>query len=1012
MHMIEKKRRAKAGPLQKTAARHKSVSVKKPGKALQAVPEQNLLRKIDDKSFTIVGIGASAGGLEAFEQFFTHMPSDSGMAFILVSHLDPTHKSILGDLLQRYTNMAIFQVEDGMVVEPNCLYLIPPNRDMSILHGSLQLFEPAVSQGIRHPIDFFFRSLAEDQGEKAIGIVLSGTGTEGALGLKAIKGEGGLVLAQEAATAKYDGMPASAIATGIIDYVLPPDKMPEQILNYIQRPYSRPLLPVETPTGKSQDLLQKVFVLIRAQTGHDFSLYKQNTILRRIEKRMAIHQIERLTDYVTYLRGNPPETEALFKELLIRVTNFFRDPEAFEVLKTKILPLLFKNRPVDTPLRIWVPGCSTGEEAFSLAIIVREYLHELKKNHKIQIFATDIDNSAVEIARAGVYSESIAVDVSPERLGAFFVKKGSTFKVKEEIREMVVFAAQNLVKDPPFSRLDMISCRNLLIYLNAELQKKVLPLFGYSLKPDGILFLGSSETIGDHADLFSVLDKKWKIYKAKRSIGAPLSFGAQAAVSRDTGSKLKQAPEIKKSGAPGIGMLTEQLLLESYAPPCVIVDEKGDIFYIHGKTGAFLEPASGKARLNVLEMARDGLRLEMRTALRTAVSRGKDVLVSGLHVKTHGGFLTVNLEVRSIKKPEHLRGLVMVVFHEVAQVKQEKPARGKALPPESSRRHIAELEEELKSTKEHLQSAIEQLETSNEELKSTNEELQSSNEELQSTNEEIETSKEELQSVNEELMTVNAELQNKIDELMQASSDMSNLLTGTQIATLFLSNDLIIRRFTPTATDIINLIQTDMGRPLSDIALKLEYQELAQDARDVLQTLASKEKEVHGNNGRWYLMRIMPYRTLANVIDGVVITFIDITEQKKTQEALRTALDFSEGIVETVREPLVVLDADLRVMRTNEAFYKTFKVAPADIEKKLIYELGSRQWDIPALRDLLEKVLPENTQVRDFVVDHEFPGIGPKKMLLNARKVVNQDVQKPTILLAIEDVTDRQHHEE
>ncbi len=459
-------------------------------------------------------------------------------------------------------------------------------------------------------------------------------------------------------------------------------------------------------------------------------------------------------------------------------------------------------------------------------------------------------------------------------------------------------------------------------------------------------------------------------------------------------------------------MLTEQLLLESYAPPCVIVDEKGDIFYIHGKTGAFLEPASGKARLNVLEMARDGLRLEMRTALRTAVSRGKDVLVSGLHVKTHGGFLTVNLEVRSIKKPEHLRGLVMVVFHEVAQVKQEKPARGKALPPESSRRHIAELEEELKSTKEHLQSAIEQLETSNEELKSTNEELQSSNEELQSTNEEIETSKEELQSVNEELMTVNAELQNKIDELMQASSDMSNLLTGTQIATLFLSNDLIIRRFTPTATDIINLIQTDTGRPLSDIALKLEYQELAQDARDVLRTLALKEKEVRGNNGRWYLMRIMPYRTLANVIDGVVITCIDITEQKKTQEALRDALDFSEGIVETVREPLVVLDADLRVMRTNEAFYKTFKVPPVDTEKKLIYELGSRQWDIPALRELLEKVLPENTQVRDFVVDHEFPGIGPKKMLLNARKVVNQDVQKPTILLAIEDVTDRQHHEE
>ena len=1005
--MAEKKRRAKAKSLRKTTARHKSSSAKKPGKALRLVLQQNPVRENDSKSFTIVGIGASAGGLEAFEQFFRHMPADSGMAFILVSHLDPTHKSILGDLLTRYTTMDIFQAEDGLVVKPNCVYLIPPNKDMSILHGSLQLFEPAKSQGIRHPIDFFFRSLAEDRGEKAIGIVLSGTGTEGALGLKAIKGEGGLVLAQEVKTAKYDGMPASAIATGLVDYVLSPDKMPEQLLNYIRRPYSRPLLPLETPMGRSQDLLQKIFVLIRAQTGHDFSLYKQNTILRRVQKRMAIHQIERLTDYVTYLRNNPLESDALFKELLIRVTNFFRDPEAFEALKTKILPQLLKNMPVDTPLRMWVPGCSTGEEAYSLAIIVRECLQELKKNFKVQIFATDIDSSAVETARAGIYAESITVDVSPERLARFFVKKGSTYKVKEEVRETVVFAVQNLAKDPPFSRLDLISCRNLLIYLNSVLQKKVLPLFSYSLKHDGILFLGSSETIGDHADLFSVLDKKWKIYKVKRSAGAQLSVDPRSAALRETGANLKQAPGPKKPGDPGIGDLTEKLLLENYAPACVIVDEKGDIFYFHGRTGAYLEPASGKARLNVLEMAREGLRLEMRTALRTAVRRKKDVLFNGLHVKANGSFQTVDLEVKYITKPEHLRGLAMVVFHEVLQAKRGKPARGKSLPPEKSNRHIAELELELKSTKEHLQSTIEELETSNDELNSTNEELQSSNEELQSTNEEIETSKEELQSVNEELMTVNAELQNKIDELMQANSDMINLLTGTQIATLFLSNDLLIRRFTPTATDIINLIQTDMGRPISDIASKLEYRELAQDAKDVLKTLVSREKEVRGNNGRWYLLRIMPYRTIANVIDGVVITFIDITEQKKTQETLRDALDFSEGIVETMREPLVVLNADLRVIRTNEAFYKTFRVAPADTEKKLIYELGSRQWDIPALRELLEKVLPENTQVRDFVVDHEFPGIGRKKMLLNARTIVKQGAQARTILLAIENVTER-----
>jgi len=1004
---MTKNKDIKKKSLKKTAVRFTSSSAKKPVKALRPVVKLNSLRENGSKSFTIVGIGASAGGLEAFEQFFSNMPPDSGMAFIVVSHLDPTHKSILGDLLKRYTNMEVFQAQDGMAVKPNCVYLIPPNRDMSILHGSLQLFEPAKSQGIRHPIDFFFRSLAEDQGEKAIGIVLSGTGSEGALGLKAIKGEGGLVLAQEVKSAKYDGMPSSAIATGIIDYVLSPDKMPAQLLNYIRRPYSRPLLPVETPTGKSQDLLQKIFVLIRAQTGHDFSLYKQNTILRRIEKRMAIHQIERLTDYVTYLRNNPAETEALFKELLIRVTNFFRDPNAFEVVKTKILPLLLKNRPVDTPLRIWVPGCSTGEEAYSLAIIVREYLQELKKNVKVQIFATDIDGTSVETARAGIYPESITVDVSPERLARFFVKKGATYKVKEDIREMVVFAAQNLVKDPSFSRLDMISCRNLLIYLNSALQKKVLPLFGYSLKPEGILFLGSSETIGDHADLYSVLDKKWKLYKVKRSAGAPLPVAPRSAALRDIDDTVPQDPGPRKPGAPGIGALTEQLLLESYAPPCVIVDEKGDIFYVHGRTGAYLEPASGKARLNVVEMAREGLRLELRTALRTAVSRGKNVLVNGLHVKANGGFLTVNLEIKYIKKPEHLQGLAMVVFHEVLQTKREKPSQGKSLPRDKSNRHVAELETELKYTKEHLQSTIEELETSNEELKSTNEELQSSNEELQSTNEELETSKEELQSVNEELLTVNAELQSTIDELMHASSDMNNLLSGTQIATIFLSNDLRLRRFTPAVADIISLIQTDMGRPVSDIALKLEYRELAQDANDVLRTLASREKEVRGDNGRSYLMRIMPYRTVKNVIDGVVITFIDITEQKNTQEALRDALAFFEGIVETVREPLVVLDADLRVVLTNKAFYKTFKVAPADTEKKLIYELGDRQWDIPALRELLEQVLPGKSQFNNVRVDHEFPGIGHRTMALNAREIFQQRTQTKAILLAIEDVTDR-----
>jgi two-component system CheB/CheR fusion protein len=959
----------------------------------------------------VVGIGASAGGLEAFEQFFSHMPTDSGMAFVLIPHLDPTHKSILADLLKRYTTMPIVQAEDGMRVKADAVYIIPPNKDMAIMHGTLQLLDPVTSQGIRHPIDFFFRSLAEDQREKAVCIVLSGTGTEGAQGLRSVKGEGGLVLVQDVKTAKYDGMPSSAIATGLVDYVLPPDKMAEQLLNYIRRPWSRPLPPVEAQAGRSHDLLQKIYALLRSQTGHDFSLYKQNTIIRRIEKRMTVHQIERLQDYVAYLRDNLPETEALFKELLIRVTNFFRDPEAFEVVKDRVLPHVLKNHPEDTPLRIWVPGCSTGEEAYSLAIIVREHLLKIRKNIKVQIFATDIDSGGIETARAGVYAEGITVDVSTERLGRFFARKGADYKVKEEIREMVVFAVQNVVKDPPFSRLDMISCRNLLIYLSAALQKRILPLFSYSLRPEGILFLGSSETIGDHADLFSVVDKKWKIFKVKRSVGAmlPPDQHADATVA---GVAAERTLEAKRPGDAAIGELIDQLLLEKYTPPCVIADGKGDILYIHGRTGAYLEPSSGKARLNIVEMAREGLQLELRSALRKAGSGKKDVLIRGLQVESNEGFRPVDLEVRYIKNPEHLRGLVMIVFHPVSPAGTGKTARTRALRREKSRSQKTELELELRATKDHLQGTIEELETSNEELKSVNEELQSSNEEMQSSNEELETSKEELQSVNEELMTVNTELQSKIDELFQANSDMSNLLAGTQVATIFLNNDLRIKRFTPAVTDVINLIQTDAGRPLSDIASKLEYDDMVKDAAEVLRTLASTEKSVRGRDGSSYLIRIMPYRTVANVIDGVVITFIDMTEQKRTQEALSEALGFLDGIVETLREPLVVLDADLRVLRANDAFYRLFQVIPADTREKRIYELGSHQWDIPALRELLEKVLPENTLVRDYPVDQEFPGIGRRKMLLNARKVVGEETQMRAILLVFEDITEREERHE
>jgi two-component system, chemotaxis family, CheB/CheR fusion protein len=957
-----------------------------------------------DTFFPIVAIGASAGGLEAFEQFFKNMPQDSNMAFVLIPHLSPEHKSIMPELLARFTKMSITQAENGVKVKPNSVYIIPPDKDLSILHGKLQLLDPVERRGMRHPVDFFFRALAQDQGDKAVCIVLSGTGTEGALGLKAVKGEGGLVLVQDPKTAKYDGMPGSAVATGLADYVLPPEQMPAYLLAYIKSPIHRLAPSLEIPETNPLDALQKIFVLIRAKTGHDFSQYKHNTVMRRIERRMAVLQVEDPADYLIYLRNNQQEIEALFKELLIRVTNFFRDAEAFEALKDKALPAIFQDKPRDQPVRVWVPGCSTGEEAYSLAIIFHEYNQKQKEKHKIQVFATDIDSGAIEMARSGIYPASISADVSFERLSRYFTKKDTVYKIKDEVREMVIFAEHDINKNSPFSKVDLISCRNLLIYMGAELQKRVLPLFRYALNPAGILFLGSSETIGDNTDLFSVVDKKWRIFKARRTETMPIA-PIDLRPAKTIAVAPLQTPGKKKVRDTSVAEMTEKYLLSRYAPSGAVVDREGAIVYLHGRTGKYLEPATGKANLNILDMAREGLLHDLRSALRHASAKKADTTIESIQVKTNGSFQTINLDVHYLKEPEHLRGLLLVVFTDVLSLKPEKEGRQKTASEKKLRQRAEELEFDLKSTKEHLQTTIEELETSNEEMQSSNEELQSANEELQSTNEELETSKEELQSSNEELMTVNAELQNKMEELAQANNDMTNLLASTKIATIFLDNELHIKRFTPDTTGVINLIQSDVGRPLTDISLKIEYPELVKDAQGVLRSLAMKEKVVRHVEGTWYLVRTIPYRTSTNVIEGVVITFVEITEQKRMQ-ALQDTLAFFRGVVDTVREPLVVLDPALRVISANKTFYDMFKVVPEDTEQKLIYELGNRQWDIPAFRTALEEILPKSAVLNDFFVEHDFSGIGRKKMLLNARRIVHEGAETQAILLAIEDVTE------
>ncbi len=859
-------------------------SIRTAVKATSALPTDELHRT--GGRFPIVGIGASAGGLEALEQFLRHVPADSGMAFVIVQHLDPTHKGIMVELLQRATTMTVAQVRDRMRVEPNRVYVIPPNKDLSILHGVLHLLPPEAPRGLRLPIDFFFRSLAADRQEQSIGVILSGMGTDGTLGIRTIKEKAGVVFVQDPATAKFDGMPRSAIDAGLADVVAPAEELGDRIIGYLH--HAPHITRAETPLeSKTQGALEKIFILLRAQTGHDFSLYKRSTLYRRIERRMGIHQLDKISAYVRFLQENAQETQLLFKELLIGVTSFFRDPAAWDHLKKEVLPALLADRPAGQPLRAWSPGCSTGEEAYSLAMVFKEVLDHLKptKNITLQIFASDLDRDAIDKARAGVYPANISADVSPERLRRFFVQEEQNYRISKEIREMVIFAPQNVIMDPPFTKLDILTCRNLLIYLAPELQKKLLPLFHYSLNPGGVLFLGSAETIGTFTDLFAPLDPKTRLYRRLESSlrTEPIDFPAALVSTR--GENL-ETPELPQP-VPNLQALADQLLLQRYSPAAVLTNNKGDILYISGRTGKYLEPAAGKANWNIFAMARDGLRFELSRAFQKAVRQKGPVHVQGLKVGTNGGMLTMDLTIQSLQEPEPLRGKVMLIFSDVAaEAPVEKKPADKVKGSLVHHSRLALLEQELQQAREEVQTTREEMQTSQEELKSTNEELQSTNEELQSTNEELTTSKEEMQSMNEELQTVNHELQAKVDELSRKSNDMKNLLNSTDIATLFLDNALHVRGFTSQASKLIKLIPGDVGRPITDISSDLIYPELADDVHGVLQTLVFVEKPVAAREGRWFTARIMPYRTAENVIDGVVITLSDITVSKSLEMKL------------------------------------------------------------------------------------------------------------------------------
>ncbi len=873
------------------------------------------------RHFPIVCIGASAGGLDALEQYLENVPENSNMAYIVIQHLDPTHKGMLPELLQRTSKMKVMQVKDRMPVKQNVVYVIPPNKTMSILKGVLHLFEPVETRGLRLPIDYFLQTLADDQKERAVAVILSGMGSDGSIGIRSIKEQNGIVMVQEPSSAKFDSMPQKAMKSVLADIVAPANDLPLRLHDFFNR------IPViksdHVIDNKDKSAFEKIIILLRSHTGNDFSLYKKKSIYRRVERRMGVHKIDKISSYVHFLQENPIEMDILFKELLIGVTSFFRDPGLWEKLKETVIPNLVDDMQKGSILRAWVPGCSTGEEVYSLAMVFKEAVE--KKNYQnnisLQIFATDLDSEAIDVARKGVFAENISANVSPERLSRFFVETEEGYRIKTEIREMVVFAKHNITMHAPFTKIDIISCRNMLIYMEPELQKKILKLFSYSLNPNGIVVLGSSETLGNQNHLFSTVDDKLKIFKHSPTTQVTELSDFPSSFSQNSPTRIKNESTAKSYM--NIQSLADQLLLQHFSPPGVLVNDQGDIIYISGRTGKYLEPSVGKANMNIFAMLREGLRNEFPSAFRKALKTKETVVLHHLKVNTNSGAQGVDVKIQWIDKPDALKGLIMIVFLDLPKTDEIKLKSKKGDESIDSIKQ-AELEEELRRAREELQSYIEEMQTAQEEQRSTNEELQSTNEELQSSNEELTTSKEEMQSLNEELETLNAELQSKIDEFLRMDSDMKNLLNSTDIATLFLDKELNIRRYTNEATKIFKLIKSDIGRPLTDLVSDLSYPELANDAREVLRTLAFIQKQIPTKDGRWFSVRIMPYRTLDDRIDGLVITFIDNSNIKQLEGELMETNQMHRLILNSSSDVIVRLSTDMNVLEFNPQAEKLF----------------------------------------------------------------------------------------
>ena len=958
--------------------------------------------------FPIVGIGASAGGLEAVSHFIAHLPPDLPLGLVLVQHLDPDHASALTEVLSRVSPLPVWEVRSGMKVQPGHLYVIPPNKKLSIKKGTLRLLPRRKEEVAPNSIDYFFASLAADQGPRAIGIVLSGTGTDGTAGLQLIQRAGGTTFAQDQASSRFPGMPASAAAQGHADYILAPEAIAASLSNLAHSPplprTSEPQLP---PPTLSDEGFAQICTLLRNHAGVDFSHYKPATLQRRIARRMVLQKTENLPDYLLYLRSHPEELGVLLQDILICVTKFFRDPKLFEGLKKKVFPKILKNRRPTEPIRLWVAGCSTGEEAYSLIIALVEFLEKENFHCPIQLFGTDINETVLRTARMGLYPERIKEDLSPERLRRFFTKTEGGFRINKSIRDSCMFARHNLFEDPPFSHVDLVSCRNVLIYFDATLQKRVMPVLHYALKPQGHLILGTAESVGSFADLFAITDAKYRIYEKKFTHIRPLTNAAHiaASIDRQPGHRPLQTLPSLDSVLSEARKQADAIILSQFVPPGVVVNSRMEILQFRGRTGPFLENAPGEASLNLLKMARQSLAIELRPLFAKSTEQKLPSSKDGISLRYNNHLFTVTLRVIPIFLASFPEPFFLVLFEEQAPPPLPLPKNNAQLRDLTLQRELATLKTELASSKLSLQCIISEQEASNEELRAANEEILSSNEELYSTNEEMETATEELQSTNEELITLNEELQNRNLELQELSDDMVNLFGTVDLSIIMLSDDLRIRRFTPKAVKLLNILPSDIGRPISDLKIKLLLPNLIDLIHGVLESLSVKELDVQDTDHRWFFLRIRPYKTADNRINGVVLTLQDIDALKKNLAETQAARSFAEAIVSTMREPLLILDHHFKVKLANRSFYRCFHTKAESTEGRPLQDLADGAWTSPPLHNLLAKVLPNKTSFEDFRFDQEFPLIGPKSLLLNGRRIAPGPDQPALILLAMEDIT-------